>query len=230
MDKIKWVRAEFGVSLNALAEKMKKVPFDASEEEAEGFRIQERGSGFLYGQFIQKQTFIDQIFLPTGDAYEERRSDISIAEFRLSAKDELNLELVNPPRRIQPFFNALAELTAQEFSYRSTDVNVLAWIDEIERRLGAVSVLSMDCNGVQLSSTVIGRFAFKGTSDVRAEYAKTLRRRSCVIESARCEVRSNEGTSGFELFRTGAVKGRRLSDGGVRDQMRKALTTAMATD
>jgi len=204
--KYKWMNATLGISLETLADRMRRMKFDPREDDSEGFRIEVRRADRITGQFIERETLIEQISLPTGDEYEERRSRITITEFVVTSSAALNLMLVNPPRRSLPFFNALTEISRSEFSVEAVEVDVLRWIERLEADVGPAQVTFLDCNGIQLSPMVVGRFAFRGSDDVRAEVRKAIRNARPSVENARCELAVDGVRSHIELFKTGAAK------------------------
>ncbi|CAB3809693.1 hypothetical protein [Paraburkholderia fynbosensis] len=206
MKKYKWANATFGVALTTLGDRLRKVELDLSEDDTEGFRIEERSATRIRGVFIERETSLEHISLPTGHEYEEKRSRITVTEFLVTDGSSLNLLLMNPPRRTLPFFNAVSLATNYRFSVEMLDVDVLKWVQFLERQVGDVSVTYLDCNSIQLSPEVTGRFAFRGTRDVRQEAKRTTKTSDVAVECARCELTAGGYRTTIELLRSGAVK------------------------
>lgn len=224
MTKFKWMNATLGMSLETLADRMRRMKFDPREDDSEGFRIEERRADRISGLFIERETLIEQISLPTGDEYEERRSRIAMTQFIVTSDAALNLLLMNPPRRSLPFFNAMTEVSKSEFYVESLEVDVLRWIEQIERRIGVAQVTFLDCNSIQLSPVVVGRYAFRGSNDVRGEMRKAIKNAKPAIESARCELTVDGTRASLELFRTGAAK----FDAALSDVLVPQISSALA--
>jgi len=204
--KLKWLNASFGMSLSTLSDRLKKVRFDAAEDDTYGFRIDERKLDRISGVFVERETSYETISLPSGEQYEEKHSRVLVTQFVFSSASSLNLLLLDGPRRTIPFFNALGAATEYKISLDSVDANILEWVVALEKRVGSVRVLFLDCNGIQLSPTITGRFAFRGSEDVRAEMRRAVKGGKPSIESARCEILIDGAPHTIELFRSGTVK------------------------
>ncbi|MCK4161831.1 hypothetical protein HFK89_05120 [Ralstonia pseudosolanacearum] len=206
MNKYKWMSADFGVSLATVGERLRKVEFNLSDDDSEGFRIEERSVSRLRGVFVERETSIEHFSLPTGHEYEEKRTRVTVTEFVATREASLNMLLVNPPRRTLPFFNAISLATNFRFSVESLDVDVLKWVRSLEREVGDVSVTFLDCNSIQLSPEITGRFAFRGVRDVRTEARRATKAANVAVECARCELSLDGQRATVELFRSGAAK------------------------
>lgn len=224
MKKVKWMDASIGIALESLGERLRRIRFDPSEEESEGFRIEQRSNSAIHGMFIERETELAHYSLPTGYEFDERRSRISITEFTLGIEKSQNLILFNPPRRLTPFFNALSLASKGDFFTSPINVDLLVWVGEIERIYGEALVTYLDCNSIQLSPKVLGRFAFKGTDDVREVMKKAVGKSTPSIEAARLNLRIAGASISIELSKMGSMK----FDERYRDLLIPAISQALA--
>lgn len=206
MNKVRWLVADMPGSLDQLSARFKDHPFDANQEDSEGFRLEFVNNENLLGQHIEKETYIHNVILPSGMEYEEKRSIFTITEFVVFANKSLNLRLNDPPRKSSVFFNALMRALDYKFFVEYVDVNVLDWIHKLDHNFDKCIVRALDCSGVQISDGIVGRFAFKGTGDVRRETSKVLAGRNFFVESAACLARHRGQDYSFELYRSGVLK------------------------
>jgi hypothetical protein len=208
MSKYRWYSAAFGMTTAKLADRMRRRAFVASQDDdTEGFRVQERRGTSLVGQYIERQVWVEHIVLPTGDEYEEPRSRAWITHFSISEGTTLNLLLTDPPRRTAQFLNALDEASAYDCTISPVQVSLLGWIEAIERNVGAAKVTYAECSGVQLSPTVLGRYAFRGSDDVRSEVHKVVGpKKRATMDVARCEFMWEGQRAVLDLSRQGVAK------------------------
>jgi hypothetical protein len=208
MSKYRWYSATFGMTTAKLADRMRKRAFVASQDDdTDGFRVQERKGASLVGQYIERQVWIEHIVLPTGDEFDEPRSRAWITHFSVSEGTALNLLLTDPPRRTSQFLNALDEASGYDCAIASVQVNLLGWVEAIERTVGPVKVIYAECSGVQLSPTVLGRYAFRGSDDVRKEVHKVVGpKKRATMDVARCEFFWEGQRAVLDLSRQGMAK------------------------
>jgi hypothetical protein len=207
MAKFRWAVAEMDLSLGSLADRLRKRQFVLDPDaHSQGFRIQERRNGRLIGQFIERETWIETIDFPSGDQIDEVRSRVQVTQFQLKEGDRLNLVMIEPPRRLTPFFDALAEAAGFKVSVDPIKADVLKWVQDLEGHVGEVTVTYADCSGIRLTDAIVGRFAFRGTRDVRDEVFRAVGHERPVLEAVKCEFRVNGSRVAAELFRNGIAK------------------------
>lgn len=207
MTKFRWGIAELELSFGSLADRLRKRQFALDEEGySQGFRIQDRKSGLLSGQFIERETWIETMELPSGEKLEEARSSVQVTQFQLREGHPLNLLMTDPPRRVTPFFDALAEATGFKVAVDPIRADLLKWVANLEEATGGLTVTYADCSGIPLSESVVGRFAFRGTRDVRPEVSRATGKRTPTLEAVKCEFRLSGTRIVVDLFRNGLAK------------------------
>lgn len=207
MTKYRWLTCSMGLKIPELAARLRRMRFKALvDEDSQGFRIEGSRPNLIAGQFIERETWIERVSLPTGDEFEEARSRAVVTSFEFGAGKSLNLLLTDPPRGLLSFFNAVGEVTNYDCSIEAVQVDVLRWIEALEDRCGKANVMYAECSGVQVSPTVVGRYALRGAHDVRTDLRRILGTQTPTVEVARCDLRLDGALVSVELGRSATAK------------------------
>jgi hypothetical protein len=206
MAKFRWFNASLTISLEELTSALRKVPFLPEEEDSEGFRIQEKTRSSVHAQYIEKESFLETIALPTGHEIEESRVKIRVTDFHITRDHHLSLQLVNPPRTLTPFFNALSDATVLSFAFEPIECNLMDWIGYLQEEAPGLEVVNLECSGVRISALTQARMAITGPRDVRKDFHKFLGNKEVSFEKAKCLITSEGMAISVELFKTGAAK------------------------
>jgi hypothetical protein len=178
----RWFKARWPDSIRSVAKRIKSHSFDS--ERSEGFILDRVRDSFLDARFVELIKFDQTVIDPFGIEETYSRVEYRTCEFRASTEGP-GLELVNSPRSVQTMFSRLGEATNFALAVSPISVNTLAWVENIQRRLGTVGIVrTLQVNFVELTPNVVAKVVAKGTGNVLAATNTMLTGKKYVIEKA----------------------------------------------
>lgn len=197
MRRIRWFKLSSKSELVKIEHQIRARKFYLSEPVSSGFRVENKNSSWLTGQFVNKRTIDQKITLPSGEEFSQEIATIDVTKFGIDySSDGGLLYLEDPPRTTTPFFSALSQATQFNCTIEPIEVNVEKWIEHLRTRNQKISVTYMDVADITLSQGVKARVAVAGEKDVTVVFheAMPLGQRGR-IESAKIRYPLQDGSS-----------------------------------
>lgn len=164
MKRYRWLKAEWPMSMRALARRLGEKTFDI--DQSEGFVIDRVRENYLEARFIEKFEYDDTVTDPFGGEKTYQRTEFRESGFRAMV-DGPGLELVDSPRGLQNFVSRLSEVTDFALAISPLSVNVLAWASNVQTRLKVVGVVdSLQVGAIELAPGILAKAIVKGSTDV----------------------------------------------------------------
>lgn len=197
MSRIRWFKLTSKSELGKIERQIRARKFSMSEPVSSGFRVENKESSWLTGQFVSKRTVDQKITLPSGEEFSQEIATIDVTKFGIDySADGGLLYLEDPPRTSSLFFSALSQATLFDCTIEPIEVNVEKWVEHLLFRNEGISVIYMDVANIALSQGVRARVAIAGEKDVAAVFRESIplgqRGR---IESAKIRYPFGDGTS-----------------------------------
>lgn len=160
----RWYRADWPIPIREVAKKLKERPF--SQEGLDGFVLSRIRDDFIEGSYIERLQFVDTVVDPFGASHLYDRVEFRTSAFRISS-DGGGLEVLNPPRSIQPLMNRLSEAVDFRVSISPHMVSVLDWATDFQLCMGLIATVdSVQINSLQLAQKIEAKAVIKGDDGV----------------------------------------------------------------
>ena len=223
MTRIKWLSAEWPVSLRTIASRMRSRPF--TPDNMDGFFVERVRDNKIEGRFVEKFAFAEKVTDPFGNEHVFERINYSQVSFQLNTEFP-QIELRDAPRGLGVYLTRLSELTDFSVSISPISVDLLGWIEAIQAQTRAKAVVdSLDVSDLIADAGVTARVVIKGDRDVRQALHGLARNRKYSLEKLHLKLFDSTGITLLQLSSAGSVK---LQDGSVErvlDIVRQAMPT-----
>ena len=203
MKRYRWLKAQWPISMRALAKRLKAKAFDV--EQSEGFVLDRVRDNYLEARFVEKVEYDDVVVDPFGKELTFHRVDFRKCGF-IASTEGPGLELVDAPRSVQAMVSRLAEATEFSLSISPLSVNVLTWAKNTQKGLNRVGVVdSVQVGAVELAQGVLAKAIIKGSTDVLAAANKLVEGKRHVIEKVQLRLDGSRRTT-ILLTNAGVVR------------------------
>jgi hypothetical protein len=203
MKRYRWFRAEWPISMRALAKRLKSKPFIA--DESEGFVIDRVRDDFLQARFVERMEYDDTVTDPFGKELSFHRVEFRQCEFRAST-DSPGLELVDAPRSVQALVSRLAEASEFSLAISPLSVDVLAWATSVQKLLNLQGVVeSLQIGSLELGPGITAKAVIRGSTDVLESGAALIKGRRHAMEKVQLKFPGSKRTN-LLLTSVGALK------------------------
>jgi hypothetical protein len=180
MKRYRWLKANWPISMNDLAKRLKSRSFRLDQKE--GFIIDRARDSFIEARFVQKLEYDDTVMDPFGSEVSLHRVEYRKCEFKATTTGP-GLELVDAPRSVQTMVTRLAELSEFSLAISALSTDALAWVSNVRRSLDSVAVVdSIQIGALEIASGVRAKVAIKGNSDVLVAASNLVEGKKHVIE------------------------------------------------
>lgn len=212
-----------GISIRRLADAMAKLEY--TRRRTSGFRLSEVRRDTIAGRFIEKLEWDDTVEDPAEGQIQIHRVEMKQLSFRISIASP-ELELFEPPRSARTFLETIDECAGEALTIAELSIEPMAWLAELEREAGRLTVLALTIGGVTLSARVSAAMRIGGTEDVRQHLAQVTGGRRYQVERVVVQLRAPYSAR-CELLRGGRVA---VIDADERtvDLLRTTLRAALA--
>jgi hypothetical protein len=131
-----------------------------------GFRVEEVRRDCVSGRFIERLEWEDTLEDPAGGELSIHRVELRQVRFRLASVDP-QLEILDSPRSLRSFVEQLS--ICADTTVRVVEISIApdAWLEELEDRVGKMTVTGLTAAGLTLSAATSAAVAITGTEDVR---------------------------------------------------------------
>ncbi|MGK5083086.1 hypothetical protein WDW37_07245 [Bdellovibrionota bacterium FG-1] len=200
-----WFNASLSASdLSILGDAMLK--HGVTRSRGSGFRVLSKRPKEINGTYFEKLEFNYVSVDPFGVKSTYPRTEYSNVNFSLT-EDWPSIELRDCSRGSASFGRRLREYLGVQFNISRVEIEVLDWLDHIERAVEDFGVLSLDIDSVELSAHASGIVRITSDQDVRRELKSFVRDRQYRVVKALIRWNFNSGgVTSCELRRNGSVK------------------------
>ncbi len=203
MKRYRWFKAEWPLSMRALAKRLKSKPFIG--DESEGFVIDRVRDDFVQARFVERMEYDDTVTDPFGKELSFHRVEFRQCEFRAAAESP-GLELVDAPRSVQALVSRLAEASEFSLAISPLSVDVLAWATSVQKLLNLQGVVeSLQIGSLELGPGVMAKAVIKGSTDVLGSGAALIEGRRHVVEKVQLKFPGSKRTN-LLLTNSGVLK------------------------
>lgn len=203
MKRVRWLIADWPISIRAIASRMKSDLF--SPEDDDGFIIDRVRDSFLEARYIEKQSFTDVVIDPFGNELEYERLLYKKLEFALFSGFP-NIELTDAPRSVNAFTNKLLGLNDFSVAIESLNVDLIKWVEEVQVNFrNPVVITMMQINGMSVEQGVTAKVMLKGNVDVRKAISKFAGNKKYVLDKIKVTIPTDTGGEGVVLDRNGGA-------------------------
>jgi hypothetical protein len=176
MNRYRWFRAEWPISMRLLAKRLKAKQF--AEGAVDGFVIDRVRDDFLEARYNERFEFEEVVTDPFGKELTFRRVEFRQSTIRASS-GTVGLELQDAPRSTHGLVSRLAEVNDFSLAISPISVDVIAWATDFQRISRSEALVdSLQIGELELEPGISAKVVLKGVKDVRnASKALTARRR-----------------------------------------------------
>jgi hypothetical protein len=204
MQRIRWFKADWPISLRALASKMRADPF--KEDGVEGFIVDRVREDSVQGRFIEKISYKETIKSPFGEERVFDRIIYTQLEFNLT-NNFPHLELVDPPRSTQSYISKLLEFSNFALSVEPLSVDLIEWTNLFQATVKQdVTINSVHISGLEIQRGVTAKVVVTGDKDVRGALELIARKRQYRLEKVHLQVFSNGAAVPIYLSNSGSAR------------------------
>jgi hypothetical protein len=165
-----------------------------------GFRIAGTRKELIEGTFVQRFELNDEVQDPFGRTVSYPRVEFRIAQFALSTTTP-ELQLINPSRSTRALVTRLAELVSFSSAIAALEVDVLAWLNHVEARMGPAVVKKLRATNIAVPPDSTAAIEIEGPVDVRRRLRDVVGRRKLVVEHVVAVLAAPEGSYEVRLGR-----------------------------
>jgi hypothetical protein len=204
MRRIRWFKAEWPISMRALASKMRADPF--KKDGSEGFLVDRVREDSIEGRFIEKISYTETITSPFGEEQVFDRIIYTQLEFNLTNKFP-HLELWDPPRSTQGYISKLLQFSNFAVSIEPLSVNLIEWANLFQAIVKEkVTIDSVQISGLEIQRGVTAKIVVSGDKDVREALELIARKKEYQLEKIHLQLFSNGSAVPIYLLNTGSVR------------------------
>lgn len=202
MRKVKWLRIESPFPMSNMAEKLSCDSF--TEEKGRGFILNKVRNNQLNGKFVEKVIYEDKILSLYGEENIIERVEYKITEFLLNADSYPIAVIVNPPRTLKPFANALIRNLGFGTSIEEIIIEPFRWVEEIMHEQ-LITINQIDVSQIQVSEYALAKMQIASSKDLLNYYKTELLPQKTRIDRLSASISTHDYSGKFKLFRNGTA-------------------------
>lgn len=204
MKRIRWLSAEWPISLEIMAARIKKHAF--TSESSDGFIVERTRDTFIEARYIEKLSYQESVKDPFGNEEHYDRIIYRQIAFNLLSKYP-NIELIDAPRSTNAYISKLLELSDFSLSINALQVNLLDWIDRFQSHIKNNVVIDLlQIAGIELEHGVIARILIQGDKDVRNALNRFISNKKYILEKVQFKIPDGRRTLSMHLANNGCAK------------------------
>lgn len=201
MKRFRWYRADWGITIGALAAGLKRQGLRADEDN-DGFVLEELRSDYLTASFYEKRVIEEELVSPFGIRTSSRRTEYIRTMFQAEVVAG-TLEVVDAPKSSHAFVNSLISAADLKASFGDIRADVRAWVETFQQMSGLNGTVDLvQLGNVALENGSVGRIVAKG-DDADVAASSLVGGRSYVIERMQLRMAGQGGKIVFN--RSGGV-------------------------
>lgn len=203
MKKYRWYIAKWSIDLDKIASSMMDSLF--YHDSTFGYKIDRIRNNLIKGKYIEKREYQESIEDPFGNTSLVNRVIYDIIQFSISIS-KLNLEIIDPPRKLSGFLSSLSEINNHEAIISPIEINIETFIDVIKVNFKNFVVKYIKSNKLALPNGILGKLELKGEKDVREIFLNMTSNNLSSIDACGFNFLSKNGISYFEIYKNGTIK------------------------
>ena len=203
MLKAKFVHTKLPLSLKELSSLMIENQF--SDDTGKGFILSSSAAERLSGQYIEKINELLILTDPFGNTTEVESVSYYACKYSW-VNDSSFLTLIEPPRSLKKFANALHDLTGLGLVLSETNLELKSWLQRIEERVDQLTITKVAVSGIKASDFSLAKLSIMGSKDVRESMSKMLNDRFHILDSVVFTAEFDGLDFRCELSKTGSFK------------------------
>ncbi len=200
MRKVKWLRIESPFPMNTMAEILSSDSF--TEEKGHGFILSKVRKDQLNGKFVEKIVYEDKITSLYGEESFIERVEYKTTEFLFNEDSYPIAVIINPPRTLKPFANALVKNLGFGTSIEEIIIEPMKWIEEI-LKIQLVTIHQIDASQIQVSEFALAKMQVTSSKNLLSYYYDELSSKKIRIDRLNVSISTSEHSGKFKLFRNG---------------------------
>jgi hypothetical protein len=203
MNRVRWLRAEWPVSMPVLAEKMKSQGFN--RDSTDGFVVDRVRDTFIEARYIEKLNYQETISDPFGGEQIFDRVVYRTVVFSLFSGYP-QLELYDTPRSTKAFVSRMLEMCNFSLPLVSLSVNVIRWIENFQALSDQqVLVNSINVSGLEIEQGVIANLLLKSERDALDALASIAKGRRYSLDKVHMRCSSGKNIIPIVFSSSGAA-------------------------
>ena len=204
MKRVRWLSAQWPISMRSLAEKMKKQIFTPGS--FDGFVIERVRDDSLEACYIEKLSYQETITDPFGKEDVFDRVTYRKIEFTLFS-DFPQIELRDAHRNTREFLSKILDLCDFSVAIEPTTINLLDWVDVFQNKISHKVVIdSLQISGLELEPGVSAKMLLKGNKDVREALQHLSDNKKFVLEKVQVKMMAKDKTISIHMSDSGIAK------------------------
>lgn len=221
MIKAKWLNCELPISLHQLAKLMKGYQY--TDNSGNGFLLSTATGTKLVGRYIEKIIKKTVIEDPFGQSSEVESISYYVCYFDWRA-DSNYMYVIDPPRSLRKFINALHDLTGLGLVMSELNVSPKLWLELIESDAMSVKILQISTYGIKVSKDAIAKIIVTGKSDVKPAFLDIMPNKKYLIDSVKFTADFDDLSVVGELTKSGMCRLQSANRDFILEKLRSALS------
>lgn len=204
MKRVRWLSAEWPISMRTLATKMKGHLF--TENSFDGFVIDRVRDNFIEGHYIEKMSFQESVTDPFGKEEVFDRISYRSIEFTLFS-DFPNIELRDASRSTRELTNKLLEICNFSLTVIPLSIDLLEWIKAVQGVLNQdILVDSLQVSGFEIEKDISAKILMKSHIDVRNALKNITMDKKYLLEKVQIKIAVDGEIIPIHMTNSGMVK------------------------
>lgn len=186
MKRVRWLKAQWPVTIRTLAAKMKTQLF--TPDSFDGFVIERVRDDSIEAHYIEKLNYKETVTDPFGN--EESFDRITYRRIDFTFFSEFpHIELRDAHRSTREFLSKVLELCNFSVAVEPITVDLLLWVETLQKQLGKkVIVDSLQVAGLELEPEISAKILLKGGKDVRDALKQLSGKRKSTLEKIQVKI------------------------------------------
>lgn len=204
MKRVRWLKAQWPVTIRVLAAKMKTQLF--TPDSFDGFVIERVRDDSIEAHYIEKLNYKEIVIDPFGkeesfDRITYRRIDFTFfSEFP-------NIELRDAHRSTREFISKVLELCNFSVAVEPVTVDLLQWVETLQEQVGKkVTVDSLQVSGLEFEPAISAKILLKGEKDVREALKHLVDKRKFTLEKIQVKVPTGQSVFPIHMSNSGIAR------------------------
>lgn len=204
MKRVRWLGAQWPVSMRTLAAKMKTQLF--TPESLDGFVIERVREDSIEAHYIEKLSYQETITDPFGKEEVFDRVAYRNIEFTLFSEFP-NIELRDAHRSTREFLNRLLELCNFSVAIEPVTLDLLDWVEAFQKNISQKTMIdALQVSGLELEAGVSAKILLKGNKDVREALQHLSAKRKFVLEKVQVKIPIGQQIIPIHMSNSGTAK------------------------
>ncbi|HBR2076827.1 TPA: hypothetical protein L9M72_000423 [Klebsiella quasipneumoniae subsp. quasipneumoniae] len=200
MKKVKWIVLNNRFTLDETIEKLKKDPY--TEEKGKGFIFEKIRDDFLQGRFVEKIITEEKVGSLYGETTTIERIDYRNTSFSIASQFLPIIAIINPPRTLKPFAQAIVKNIGLGVSLEEIEVNPFDWFEPLSQNL-SLTITQLDISQVKVAEFALAKMQINSSHDLKQYFLKELKDKDSRLERLTSLINDPDRQGKLKLFRNG---------------------------